>query len=56
VARVNACGQIDTPVGVSECTVNWSIGHGDLLCRTGVGKGRLRLEIDIELTGNDITV
>ena len=56
MARVSACGQIDTPVGVSECTVNWSNGRGELLCRTCDGKVRRRVEIDIELIGSDITV
>ena len=41
-------GEIDRPVGVFECTVNLSSGRGELLCRTGDGKVRRRLEIDIE--------
>jgi hypothetical protein len=36
--------------------VNWCNGCGELLCRTGVGKVRGRLEIDTELIGNDITL
>ena len=33
-------GEIDRPVGVSDCTVNLSNGRGELLCRTGDGKVR----------------
>jgi len=41
---------------VSQCTVNWCNRRGELLCRTGDEKVRRRLEIDILLIWNDITV